>query len=1202
MKIRKLEVIGFKSFVDKTTLHFDHDVTGIVGPNGCGKSNVVDAIKWVMGEQSPSRLRGKAMDDVIFNGSETRGPHGFAEVTITFDNEDGLTPPEYRDYAEISVTRKLDRAGRSDYMINRTPVRLMDVTNLFLGTGVGRRAYSIIEQGRIGYIVSSKPADRRGMIEEAAGITKFKVRKAAAERKMESTRSNLMRVGDILGELEKSLSSLKRQAQKAERYKRYREEVRDLELWIASFRYLELFGETRVVRSSLEGKSAAEQGQRFALRVREAEVEAERAQVDMLSSHVERAQNQAYEIDNEVRVLEGRIDQQRERLSNLRQREERAEGELVELMERVATVRAEHEAMSLALEDLEAAEAEAEALFAAENQELERRRLAVADAERTVSSARGRVGDAEKRGARAEAVLAGFERRREEGRARLTKMREQQAVLLERVVEVRRERDELAARLEGMRAGKEQSAERKEQVEAELLDLRSQMDGSREDLERLRNEVAEKRSRLMSLRELQSQFEGVGAGVRALMTRYAGTPEERSARGVLGLVADRVRCEERFTGALAGALGDRLQQVVVASVDAGLDALTYLRSENDGRATLLPQTPRGAVRRTDEVAGAGVVGWLVDHVRFGEEDASLVDYLLGDVMVVESLDAALMLHRNGFEATIVTLGGERVDASGVVTGGAGDDGASHLLSMKREIRQLDGLVERLTAELGAAQSHHDGLRQGIAKRQAEIDAARTQTHDAEIAIVKVEKDVRRLDGEGQDSEDRAARLGEELSVLEVAMNAAGDEELASREEIDSAQKSRVLAEEELAGATEIYNERQASVEEQASVVTEVRVRAAQAKERAESDRGAIVRMARTLEDMAARDGRLRTEVLEGASQQGELMASLYEARESLHSGIDASKEARSALEARRTEHDEARTVMGNSEVALKELRSVIDVVSGEVGELTLRDRELAMELSYLLEQVEERHRVELPKILTEYHARELPNEAERQRVTELQRLIDRMGEINLMAIEEYDEKSERFTSLDAQRVDLEDALKTLDRAIREMNKESRRMFKEAFVAINERFKRLFPVLFRGGKAELKLSDPNDLLNSGLEILAQPPGKKLASLELMSGGERALTAVAMIFAIFQYKPSPFCLLDEVDAPLDEANISRFAQAIRQMTDRSQFIVITHSKRTMEYTDVLYGVTMEQPGVSKVVAVELRGDKRPVPGSGRDIAVA
>ncbi len=1204
MKIKKLEIVGFKSFVEQTIVHFDHDVTGIVGPNGCGKSNVVDAIKWVMGEQSPSRLRGKAMDDVIFNGSESRGPHGFAEVSITFDNTDGLTPPEYRDYAEIQVTRRLDRSGRSDYSINRTPVRLMDITNLFLGTGVGRRAYSIIEQGRIGFIVSSKPADRRGMIEEAAGITKFKVRKRAAERKMDQTRQNLVRIGDILGELEKSLSSLKRQAQKAERYTKYRDEVRDLELYVASFKWFELDGTLRMIRGSLHTEQAQEEGARLGLRVREAEVEVERLGVQSLGDAVESDQNRAYELDNRVRVLEGQIQQFVDRLTALREREDLAERELSELVQQRESLEIERASLAAALHELEEVESQAKELFERENAELERRRLAIAEAERAVNNARARVGDAETRRARAEAVLAGFERRRAEGRERLTGMRTQKEQLEQKVIELGQERDSFAIRMEALRSGKAQTSARRDEVQAELDELRRKIRESDADLQKLRDHLAEKRSRLRSLREVQQRFEGVGAGVRALMTHYAGDDESRRARGVVGLVADRLQVPAEWTEALAGALGDRLQEIVVEDPTRALEAAQFLAEQQAGRATLVPRRPRrtaGARRPLPQ--SEGVLGRLADLVESAPEDETLVRHLLGEFVVVEDLATALRLHRAGVEDVLVTRSGELLAPDGTFTGGAGDEAGAHLLSMKREIRQLETQVAELDATLGDAVTLHGELRRGIAQRQAEIDAARTEAHDAEIAIVKAEKDLRRADEEGKATSNRAIELGDQIDSLATALDEAGEEEASAKEEIAEARQAGEDANQELDAAQAIYGERKASVEEQNARVTELRVRAAQARERAESDRGALERLTRSVEELDNREARLRGDVLESAQEQGRVTGELYGARETMAVALGQAMEARDQVARARARFESARQVLGDSEVGIKQLRERVEHLGRSAQNLALQEREFALELTHLLEQVQERHRVDVRHVLCDYHARPLPTSEIKQRVSELLRLIERMGQINLLAIEEYDEKSTRYEYLKGQDEDLQQALRTLDKAIREMNRESKRMFKEAFVAINERFKRIFPELFRGGSAELKLSDPNDILESGIEIVAQPPGKRLGSLELMSGGEKALTAVAMIFAIFQYKPSPFCLLDEVDAPLDEANISRFAQAIRQMTDRSQFIVITHSKRTMEYTDVLYGVTMQEPGISSLVSVELRGEQRPLPEKpDADVAVA
>ncbi|MCZ6805726.1 MAG: AAA family ATPase, partial [Deltaproteobacteria bacterium] len=540
MKIKKLEITGFKSFVDQTVVHFDHDITCVVGPNGCGKSNIVDAIKWVMGEQSPSRLRGKHMEDVIFSGAEGRGPHGFAEVTITFDNSDGLAPPEYRDYAEIQVSRRLDRQGNSDYLINKTSVRLLDITNLFLGTGVGKRAYSIIEQGRIGLIVTSKPEDRRAMIEEAAGISKFRLSKRAAERKMDQTRQNLLRVTDIIGELGRSLASLKRQAQKAERYKRHKKEMRDLDLWVASHRFLELRGQITTVGASLSKASEDVQASRRALVAQEASVEAERVSLQHSGSKVERGQGHAYELDNLVRQLEGLIRQQQDRQVALAEREELAVRELRQLDERRESLRQEGSTVRVALGELEALEAEVEQLLAEVEAELESRKNTAKEAEFALENARARLTEGSARAARAEAVLGGFGARRDEIRARIERFQDEEQALSTREVEFSQQRGELDARVAVLRSGKVETAEHQNEVEGSLSSDKEALQHADAEVDRLREQLAVTRSRLRSLDEIHERFEGVGAGAQAVMTSYA--PGDSSGAGLVGLVADRLEC------------------------------------------------------------------------------------------------------------------------------------------------------------------------------------------------------------------------------------------------------------------------------------------------------------------------------------------------------------------------------------------------------------------------------------------------------------------------------------------------------------------------------------------------------------------------------------------------------------------------------------------------------------------------------------
>ena len=1191
MKIKKLQIVGFKSFVDRTTVHFDHDITCVVGPNGCGKSNIVDAIKWCMGEQSPARLRGKQMEDVIFSGAEGRGPHGFSEVTLTFDNTDGLAPPDYSDYAEIQVTRRLDRQGKSDYSINRTPVRLLDITNLFLGTGVGKRAYSIIEQGRIGFIVTAKPEDRRSMIEEAAGISKFKLSKRAAERKMDQTRQNLLRVTDIIGELERSLASLKRQAQKAERYKRYKKEMRDLDLWVASHRFLELRGQMGSVSLSLSKANEDMQASRHSLIAKEASVEADRVSLQQLGTDVERGQGRAYELDNLVRQLEGLIRQQQDRQAALVERKELASRELRELEERRAGLDQEVSTVRLSLGELEALESEAGRLLAEVEEELQLRKSSAEEAEISVQNAGARLAEGRARVAAGEAVLNGYEARRADIRGRLERLQEELQTLATREVEFKQQRGEFEARMIGLRSGRSATAERTTEIEASLSTGKDALHQADAEVEALREKFAVTSSRLRSLNEIHERFEGVGAGAQAVMTGYASADAGRS--GLVGLVADRLECSAEHTTALGAALGGSLEYLLVHDTDAALRAAVFLAREEKGRATFLPRSPRGAPRIVPQFpTGPGIVGPLLTLVRYAHTDEPWVRYLLFDVLVVDTLQTAARLHREGFQGKLVTLDGQALLDEGAVVGGATDESATHLLRLQREIRQLEEVAASEGAALERATTNQGQLRATIAQRRAAIDSARAQAHDAELEILGAERDLRVVEMEVRRIDERRQGIASTETEGRAALGEVDLDEANTKRELADARRDVTEAEEAAQAAASVLAERRRVVEAQAAKATEVKVGATQSRERADRERSLLEQLDRSISELNAREERLRDDVAVADRDQGQAAGRILLHGGRLSATAHEAAVARKELSTQRACFDEAQTQLGGAEASLKQLRSTIDEQSTELNALTLRERELTLSLEHLEEQVLDKHRVELAYVIGDHHARPVPDAEVTARAQELQRLIDRMGEINLTAIEEYEENAERYEYLTAQRRDLEDALTKLDKAIRQMNRESRALFREAFTAINERFKRIFPMLFRGGKAELRLTDAHDMLETGVEIIAQPPGKRLGSLELMSGGEKALTAVAMIFAIFQYKPSPFCLLDEVDAPLDEANIGRFAETIQQMTDRSQFIIITHSKRTMEFADVLYGVTMEQPGVSKLVSVELRGEKRPI----------
>ncbi|MCB9667811.1 MAG: chromosome segregation protein SMC [Myxococcales bacterium] len=1190
MRIKRLEIYGFKSFVDRTVFRFDEDIIGIVGPNGCGKSNIVDAIRWVMGEQSAKHLRGGTMEDVIFSGSEDRGPQGFAEVALTFDNASGNAPPEYKDFGEITVMRRVDRSAESEYFINQVPVRLMDVTQLFLGTGVGTKAYSIIEQGRVGLIVSAKAKDRRHFIEEAAGVTKFKSRKRAAERKMDHTRQNLLRLKDVVAELEKSLASLKRQAQKAEKFRQYRSELRDLELHEAAHRWLDLTVTEKAVASDLLLKEAELREVRASVKAQEVSLQGQRAELLEEERRLEKAQVAAFESENAVHLLESQIAHYLDQIGSVRERESSLDRELETLQLEHATSLAEHQGLELALARAVQEEKHAAEELRRVSEELEHKRAILEEASTTMENCRSRLQDSRTLRVTLESQAEANIVRRSEAAARLTKVRQdREALLLARSNDMQA-LEELRARLEGLQGGKTHSADKRRVLVGELADLRARLLTIEHTMESLRGQLVQKRSRLSSLEEIQRKFEGMESGTRAIMTRYVREHGGDANAHVVGLIADRIGCPEPLTAPLAAALGERLQVVVLDDLAGTADAVRYLSEGKHGRASFVAQKVMPAPSLAVP-ADASVIGKLTDMLSYEDSDRALVEHLLGNVLLVDDLSSALRLYRlHGPVFGYATRGGEYLSPDGVLTGGSEEQRGTHLLEFKRDIRILKDAVLEKSRALATIETEHSALRRQVAEQEAADEAARTEAHEADLSVMEVQTALRHTEEVCDGKEHQLQSLSLEEGTITLVLEECDHEESRFATELGRIVQKQEDIEQELSAAVELVAERKRAEDQQAIVVTDERVKVARAQQKRVSDENVRDRLVKTMRDLEDRRARLLDEQTEGQRKQEEFSARVVQAKDKLAQRKAQLEEQKSALEAARGRSERSRETCALGEQALRELRETIDQQSAIVGELALERREKVLAIEHLIEQMQERHQVDVRDTLLDYHGLRTPDEEAHARAGELNRLLSRMGEVNLLAISEYDEQSLRYEDLGRQQQDLEVALEQLDKAIRKMNRESRKLFKVAFDAVNERFQRIFPAMFGGGTGELTLTDPDDLLETGVEIMAKPPGKRINTLELMSGGEKALTAVSLIFAIFQYKPSPFCLLDEVDAPLDEANIDRFGEAIRSMSRDSQFIIITHSRRSMELADRLYGVTMEVPGVSKVVSVQLRHEDK------------
>jgi chromosome segregation protein len=1186
MHIKKLEIHGFKSFVDRTVIHFDHDVIGVVGPNGCGKSNIVDAIRWCMGEQSARHLRGRSMEDVIFNGSESRPAQGMAEVTITFDNSDpeyaASLPPEYKDYAEIGVTRRLFRDGTSEYLVNKTPVRLRDITDLFLGTGVGTKAYSIIEQGRIGQIVSARPEDRRSFIEEAAGITKYKQRRKQAERKMELTRQNLMRVSDILAEIERSRSSLKRQVAKAERFIVYRAELEDLTLHDASHRLLELIVTERVERSGLASATDAAASLRDRMRQADADLGVSRERASRIESLTDAASQQAFDADNEVSSLQAEMERARDRLAHLAQRLQTAEVERDEIAVRLAQLESERADLAQRIQLLDSDERVRQADAAAEDQALEALRAEEGRATEEVQVLRQQAADAASSAAAAEARIDALTQRIAESHERRDRLMSEREALSGEIDSQVARKHALTRSVAEAAEGKRLTAVERESLERETEALRTRQLDSERSVDSAKNELSLKRNRLRALEEIHRRLEGVGAGVRALLSRQDSA--------VVGMVADRIEAPEELTRAFVGLLGERLQYVVVSDLDRGLELLDELRTSARGRASIVSQRPRyvagGQPSFGDE---PGVVGPLAERLVYDPADEPLVRAVIGDATLVETAADAVSFVARHPTLTAVSRDGTVARPDGAVSGGGGDDVASAMVEQKREMHQLSGEVERLESSYGKLVAEHNALRARMSELTTSLDRARQGAHEGELAHVSAEKDLARTSSEIERAESRRSALLSELTEVDASLARFTDTDRESRSQLDALraqleQTHHALAKAE--GRAASWRERVAG---QAALVTERKVRLAQVREQVEAARVHAERVAASIAELVARAQRLEDDTLAAATGYGETAAQLMLARDTRITATARAREAHEALERARHELENARQELGAQEVELKQLRDTLDVADEGLRRHSMAVQRIELEREHLLGNVRERFRgLDLNRVVGDYHARPAPDPEHRRRIEELTQLIDRMGPVNLDAKAEFDDAERRFVELKDQKDDIEKALVDLDKAIRQMNRESRRRFQETFDSVNALFKKMFTRMFRGGRAELVLTDPEDMLGTGVDIVAQPPGKKLGNIDLMSGGEKALTAASLVFSIFQHRPSPFCVLDEVDAPLDEANVARYNEAIREMTERSQFILITHVRKTMQCVDVLYGVTMGEPGVSRIVSVKVNED--------------
>ncbi|MGI8957560.1 MAG: chromosome segregation protein SMC [Chthoniobacterales bacterium] len=1208
MHLQSLELFGFKSFADKTVFNFHEGVTAVVGPNGCGKSNVLDAVRWVLGEQSAKALRGGEMADVIFNGTDARKPVGYAEVSLTFTDcasELGV------DWHDVRVTRRVYRDGVSEYLLNKTVCRLKDIQALFADTGIGRSAYSMMEQGRIDQILSSRPEDRRAVFEEAAGITKYKGQKREALRKLEATEANLLRLSDIIKEVKRQIGSLQRQAGKARRYQTLMADLHVLDTHHSRAQLDLLEAEMERSRTATARFDEDQRTTESAIEEQENEVAAHRGRLEEVDTQINAARTEVQRLQNEIAAHRNRIEFNRERAHELSTLIERYELDITTTEGKLAHQETE-------IHDTDLLLSETERLLAAKRTELEELNARAAEvrrereeSERELQTIELAISKSENRLADLEAEIAGTSSRRSATEPRL-------AELAASLGEASGARDRVANQLSANRASADEQHN-------ELQDLAAQIPEAEEELSRQQQQlreaetalmrsdraIAERQSRLDILRQLNAEGEGLTEGSQAIL-RGLDDPS-RILPALTGALASLIEVEGQFIPAVEAALGRNLHAIVLQNSELASEIIATVSSRKLGQTALIvPELSADS----PAIAGKlprGAIAWATEKVHPPAGLEAIVRHLLGEVALVSDLDQAQKLKREFPGLAFATLAGDLISAKGVIYGGRVNEENSSLFARKVQIASLAAGHRALLDDRQILQSRREEIERRLTEKAERQEQIREQHQAARGAHSAAALQITAIERELHEAARKVDALEWERTTLDQQLNSSAERvqqfegEAATQRSFLEEARQRQAALQSATGAARLRDD------ELAEQLNELRLAVATERQRHEGlqtqRQPMTARQAELAELIASRQSDIASYQARREQQTAETLAA-ERAIEEKSAELANAESAVTEIAARRAER---LAEVNNLESDLRNRRKALSELHDARGKEEVRQTQMQLKMENLAEHVMRRYQVNLREFspdryaftktygaqfkqrgkseteTTGKEAAEFDEAQLREIIEQLTRQLDAMGPVNLDAVHEYDELEERHNFLETQNTDLTNSRCELLDVIARINQTTEKLFADTFAQVRSNFREMFSELFGGGRADLALLDENDALNCGIDIIAKPPGKQLQSVSLLSGGERTMTAVALLFAIYMVRPSPFCILDEMDAPLDESNINRFIKMLDRFIAQSQFIIITHNKRTIAKADILYGVTMEERGISRLVGMRLTAPK-------------
>lgn len=1177
--LKRLDVVGFKSFAERITVDFVPGVTAVVGPNGSGKSNITDAIRWVLGEQSAKSLRGTKMEDIIFSGSDSRKSLNFAEVTLTLDNEDHRLPI---DYSEVSVTRRVYRSGESEFLINKQSCRLKDIVDLFMDSGLGREAFSIISQGRVEEILNSKAEERRTIFEEAAGVLKYKLRKKKAEGKLTETQENLNRVNDIVYELDSQVEPLKIQASIAKDYLEKKEELEKIEVALTAYEIEELHGKWEQLSNDLEQHKENELKLSASLQGKEAKIEELRDKATALDESIHELQNVLLSVSEELEKLEGRKEVLKERKKNATQNKAQLQKAIEELTQREKELNEQKVEQSSILEVLER---EAEELQNALVDKQDQLKLHSENVEQKIDSLKSDYIEILNKQAAAKNELQNIEQQLNQTELRNMRLEEENENSIENRNEILKKKQHIESLLVSVQEELDEQVRLYRDEQKKLETAKNHYQKQESLLYQAYQYLQKAKSRQEMLEELEDDYSGFFQGVKEVL-------KERGSKlqGIEGAVAELIHVPKEFEIAIETALGGAMQHIIVSTEEDGRNAIQYLKKNGFGRATFLPlNVIKGKSLNTSQAQAMqshpSFIGEAVNVIQFAPKYNESISNLLGNVVIAKDLKGANEIAKTlAYRVRVVTLAGDIVNQGGSMTGGSIKQKSSSILSRKGELEDLKTNIVEMETKTSSLEKNVKQLKTDIGNLEASLDLLRKTGEDLRLKEQKVKGDLREVEVEEKG-------MNERLSLYDLdktQFNEDKDRFFARKKELTlllSEYESEIASlDQEITLLTEHKNTQQTSKEMLSSEINDLKVKYAarreqfnHARDKFETLIAEITANTEKLILMQEDFDLLSSEMTDSSSGEKQL-------EEVAQTKLQDKTETVALIATRRDERMKLQTAVEDMELETKELKrqhkGMVEALKDEEVKLNRLDVELENRLNHLREE----YLLSFEAAKEQYPLTLEVSEA-RKKVKLIKLAIEELGTVNLGAIEEYERVSERYEFLLEQKNDLQEAKDTLFQVIDEMDIEMKKRFEQTFEGIRFHFESVFQSLFGGGRADLKLTDPTDLLNTGVEIVAQPPGKKLQSLGLLSGGERALTAIALLFSILKVRPVPFCILDEVEAALDEANVSRFSQYLKGYSKETQFIVITHRKGTMEEADVLYGVTMQESGVSKLVSVRL-----------------